>query len=524
MNYLRVLIFFIIELFACAAYGAGAASSVTHTDVRKALDDLDITLQRREQYIKMRQNRIDTLCTRLAACPTLPDSLEQMLAIGEAYTSFNTDSALVYLRRGIDLAQGDLLTRMTLLYATQLPLAGFNNQAIELYASIDPDSLPADLKISYYTGARQMYSYVASSFTDYQAFADSMNILGLESQTRLINLLQKNSDLYKINLGEYYLRTGEVKKARVLLSELLDSLPRESNLHARAAHMLHQIANADGNEDLSTYYLAQSAISDILSATLEVVSLQELGTRMYSRGEIERAYRYLTTALDNAVECHASARMIESSRALPIIEQSYRHQEERLHKRSYIIIIILIVLLVCVVGALAFVRLEMKRMARLQAHLSEANRLKEVYISRFLSLCSIYMEKLTQFSKMVERKLSTGSTAELLRMTKSGRFIEEQSREFYEVFDDAFLHICPTFAKDVNKLLRPDAQIELPPGAKLNTDLRILAFMRLGVDDSARIAQMLNYSINTVYAYRNRLKSRAISRETFEADIAAIGN
>mgnify|MGYP003314030398 CR=1 FL=1 len=38
---------------------------------------------------------------------------------------------------------------------------------------------------------------------------------------------------------------------------------------------------------------------------------------------------------------------------------------------------------------------------------------------------------------------------------------------------------------------------------KLNTELRILALMRLGIDDSSRIAQMLNYSINTIYAYRN---------------------
>ncbi len=500
------------------------STSITDKDVRIALNDLDVALQRRQQYIKTRQNSIDTLCSRLKASSTLNDSLEYMLAIGEAYTSFNADSAIVYLRRGIDRANGDILTRMTLLYGTQMSLVGLSNRAIEIYESINPDSLPADLQVAYHTGARQMYSYVASSFSDYHVFADSMNVRALESQQKLIGLLPKNTDLYKINLGEYYLLTGQINKARVVLAELLDNLPKENNLRARAAHMLHQIASADGDENLSTYYLAQSAISDISSATLEVLSLQELGTRMYSRGEIERAYLYLTTALANAVECHASARMLESSRALPLIEQSYRHQENLLHRRSYVIIFILIVLLLCVAAALAFVRLEMKRTARLQAHLAEANRLKEVYISRFLSLCSIYMEKLTQFSKMVERKLSTGSTAELLRMTKSGRFIEEQSRDFYEVFDDAFLHICPTFASDVNKLLRPDAQIELQPGTRMNTDLRILAFMRLGVDDAARIGQMLNYSINTIYAYRNRLKARAISRDTFEDDIAAIGS
>ncbi len=74
----------------------------------------------------------------------------------------------------------------------------------------------------------------------------------------------------------------------------------------------------------------------------------------------------------------------------------------------------------------------------------------------------------------------------------------------------------------VNALLLPDCQIELKDGEKLNTDLRILAFMRLGIEESARIAQVLNYSLNTIYAYRNRLKARAINRDTFEADIMKI--
>jgi len=46
--------------------------------------------------------------------------------------------------------------------------------------------------------------------------------------------------------------------------------------------------------------------------------------------------------------------------------------------------------------------------------------------------------------------------------------------------------------------------------------------MRLGIEESSRIAQVLNYSLNTIYAYRNRLKARAINRETFESDIMKI--
>ena len=48
--------------------------------------------------------------------------------------------------------------------------------------------------------------------------------------------------------------------------------------------------------------------------------------------------------------------------------------------------------------------------------------------------------------------------------------------------------------------------------------------MRLGIEDSSRIAQVLNYSLNTIYAYRNRLKARALNRERFEEDVMKINS
>lgn len=188
----------------------------------------------------------------------------------------------------------------------------------------------------------------------------------------------------------------------------------------------------------------------------------------------------------------------------------------------YMVVAMLALLLLGLGVTLFLLRREMKKMANLQIKLRAANTAKEVYISRFLQLCSIYMDKLNQFCKISARKIAAGQTDELYRMVKSGKFIEEQSNEFYQVFDSAFLHIYPGFVDEVNALLLPDCQIELKDGEKLNTDLRILAFMRLGIEESARIAQVLNYSLNTIYAYRNRLKARAINRDTFEADIMKI--
>ena len=61
-------------------------------------------------------------------------------------------------------------------------------------------------------------------------------------------------------------------------------------------------------------------------------------------------------------------------------------------------------------------------------------------------------------------------------------------------------------------------------GNKLTSELRILAFMRLGMDDSTQMARFLRLSLNTIYTYRNRKRSKAKNRDTFEQDIAKIGS
>ncbi len=132
------------------------------------------------------------------------------------------------------------------------------------------------------------------------------------------------------------------------------------------------------------------------------------------------------------------------------------------------------------------------------------------------------MDKLNQFCKFANRKISAGKVDDLYKMTKSGKFIEEQSKDFYDVFDNAFLHLYPDFPEKVNSLLKPGEQLDIPADGTLTTDLRLLAFMRLGIEESGRIAELLNYSVNTIYSYRNRLRNRAISRDTFEADIMSI--
>lgn len=216
--------------------------------------------------------------------------------------------------------------------------------------------------------------------------------------------------------------------------------------------------------------------------------------------------------------------MMKTTELLSMVEKDHNVQIASWRTWMYAIIAVLLMCLMALGVAMAFLRRQLTRVARMRQELQDANNTKDVYISQFLSLCSIYMDKLKQFCKLANRKISAGQVDDLYKITKSGKFIEQQSAEFYTVFDDAFLHIYPTFVEQVNALLRPEEQIVLGEGEKLNSDLRILAFMRLGIDDTNRVAQILNFSVNTIYAYRNRLRNRAIDRATFEADIMKIGS
>lgn len=496
-------------------------------DVDSLLKRLDRELAKRESYISVKRDRIDSL-KKVEMTAGIPDSLRYsaILGLGDDYNSFNTDSALMFYNIGFNRAQAAGLDSIALRFALRktkvLPLVMFFSESSQLMDSINRVGVPDGLLAEKLESERQMQFYTANFFTDYPSVYDSIIALQDKAQTGLLELLPEGSPVYKLNLAEHYSHHGDYSKAMVILTELISETGDTDPIYARATHLLAEIARERDDIDGYMYYLAKSAIADTRCATLEVASLQELGKMLYEKGDVARAHDYLAVALSNAVDCHASLRIMQTSQSIPLIEGAHKAQLHSNRMRIYAVMAAMAVLMVF----LAIVtRIARKRNAQLRSMtrcLTDANKTKDVYIAQFLNLCSIYMDKLNQFNKVVNRKITTGKVDDLLKLTKSGKFIEEQSKEFYEVFDDAFLHLYPDFVADVNALLEPDKQVELKDNEKLNTDLRILALMRLGVEDTSRIAQMLNYSVYTIYTYRNKFKSRAINRETFDSDVMAI--
>lgn len=502
------------------------AQSIDREQLEGILKRVDGEIELRDRPIKLRRAMLSRQRQLLADTTLSQARLARLMALGEGYRGFNNDSAMYYFFEASEAASRLHMDSLELVshlkYLGLLPLAGFSRSSITTLDRIDTTGMSRGMKILYHSTAHQVYQFVSESHTARERDSKFYRDKKVEHLEALLAMFKKGTLEYDLLRAETFYNTGDLSRARAVTSAVLDSLNPESQLYARMAYLMALIEGERNATDAKMYYLAKSTIADIRSANLEIASMQELGRMMFDKNDINRAYSYLSTALKSAVESRAEIRIIETGGALALIEAAHNAQLTKERRRTLIFVWVLVGLVLVLGYILLRYRGEMRRMAAMRLHLEEANSTKEVYISQFLKLCSIYMDKLNQFCKLANRKISTGKVDDLYRLTKSGKFIEEQSQEFFDIFDNAFLHLYPDFALKVNRLLRPDETIELAEGERLNTDLRILALMRLGIEESGRIAELLNYSVNTIYAYRNKLKNRARSRDTFEEDVMKI--
>ena len=158
-----------------------------------------------------------------------------------------------------------------------------------------------------------------------------------------------------------------------------------------------------------------------------------------------------------------------------------------------------------------------KELEKVISQLNETNKIKEEYIGRFIKLCSAYINKLDSFRKKVNKKAMNNQVKELYDMTRDQDIVNLEVEELYSNFDKAFLSLFPDFISEFNRLLKPECQILPKKGEILNTELRIYALIRLGINDSNQIAEFLRYSVNTVYNYKAKIRNKSVcSREDLD--------
>lgn len=493
------------------------------------LDNLDAEIAQKHIYDGKKANRIAILAEKAnSSAKFSQDRFNALMELGREYETFISDSALYCFdlaeKVACELKDSIMISRAKIGRIKVLAILGyFRESAVEL-EDVESCGISDEIMNEWVDAGRQMYAYMVTYALDNKELYDRYLAKQNFYRDMQIGILPADSPERKLFLAEHYVDKGELSQAKLLFGEIIDEVPDSSNLYARAAHNMATIKKQEGQEDVAAYYLALSAISDIKCSVKETMSIQELAIYLYNKGDISHAYAYISSSLADAVFCNARLRTAEVSKIIPLIDGAYKDllgkQRDTLVATNVVVGVLSIGLIVIIIIVLR----QMERVKTARQQLKEANNIKEEYIGHFLDICSIYIDRLENFSKIVTRKITAGQVDELLKMAKASKFTEGQSQQFYDNFDATFLHIYPTFIEEFNKLLLPDEQIIIKEPGRLTTELRIFAFLRMGVDDSNKIASFLNYSINTIYTYRNKIKSKAKNRDTFEQDVMKIGS
>ena len=505
-----------------------ATKSYAISDGADEITVLDNMLQLKSQYDKKKYSKIRTLIKSLnKPNATSSQKIDALIALGDEYTLFKADSAIVYYTKAMEIANTTSDSSKTdyikLRKIRPEMIVGFYAEAHDEFRRLTRKNLPEHLLPNYYECGYRIYSFALNSMQKGNQYYDYYYRLTNEFRQKWIKSLPEHDITRRLYEAEQALWDKKYSSARILAEDLLSELPESRNEYAIAAAIMANLMKQQGNKQKSMRYFALSAISDIQCSVKENQSLYELAMMLYDSGDIDRAYRYIFASIEDAAFCNAQVRVYNASRMLPVIEASHREEISR-HETVLMTYVFIVSILFIGLSITAFMLIkQMKKLDTARKKLKNANTTKDEYMGQFIELCSVYMKRLDSFTKVVNRKLSLGQVDELIKMTKSARFSEEQHRDFYQAFDIAFLKIYTTFVADINALLRPEEQIKVDMPNSLNTELRIYALLRLGINDSTKIAEFLKYSVNTIYTYRNKMKNKALDRATFEEDVMKIG-
>lgn len=493
------------------------------------LNKLDKEITQKYIYDNIKIARIDSLKNiAYSSSKNKQDKYDALFNLGKEYETFISDSALYYFDEALHSAQAmNDSTKIALSCLGKVEcyaILGYFKEGCSELGKIEANGIPHEALSEWFNTNRQLYAYMATYAKDNNELFSTYSKLHNKFRDLQIEILDPNSPEYKLFLAEHYASDNQTTKAKLLFSELIDEVPSNNNIYARAAHNMATIKKAEKQTDVAAYYMVLAAISDIKCSVKETMAIQDLAIYLYNEGDISRAYKYISSSLADAVFCNARLRTAEVSKIIPLIDGTYKEQLNQQQKTLILTNLFVGILFIGLIIIIVIMLRQIEKVKTARQQLKEANSIKEEYIGHFLDICSIYMDRLDNFSKLVTRKITAGQVEELLKMAKSNKFTEGQHQQFYDNFDATFLHIYPTFIEDFNKLLLPEEQIILKEPGHLTTELRIFAFLRMGVEDSNKIAGFLNYSVNTIYTYRNRIKSKAKNRDTFEKDVMNIGS
>ena len=521
----KSVLFTFLLLVSMPSMGMRHPASVTDSLLQIYIAEIEHA----QDYINIRQQRIDTLLEqRRSQWNAWEDQYRLNRLLAAEYRPYRCKEALRYYQTNVQLARevgdrerlAESLTDLAYLLAS----SGIYHEAFSTIALVDTVSLSDQARVAYY---RCMYHLHGEA--GFYGGLETYMAEHRDQRDRYFQLIMEHipdTGILYLSLKESYAREHLQADDAMMYNRILMQLVRpgsaEYALYAYCRSDIYRIMN---KEDEQLQWLLRSALADIRNGITDNGSSWMVAEILYHRGDISSSYEIIHYSLANASLYDASLRIWQISPLVNIISTSYLVHQRTLNSRlvwgltcSILMALLFLVTILLYVQRTHRIHRQSReieilsndlrkaneQLQRTNYALLESNHVKDEYIGHYLNLYSDYLDKLR-------------------KQVKDPAFSQSELERFYHEFDTAFLSIYPDFVANFNQLLREEGRIVLRKGELLNTELRIYALIRLGIDNSVNISRLLRYSVNTIYNYRARMKNLAIDRDAFETQVQQIG-
>jgi hypothetical protein len=486
---------------------------------------LQASIEAAPSYDGHKETVIRNLKDQLASSKDIAGRLDLLRALYEEYRTFNYDSAFMYAKALQDMSRhtGDRgrITASKIRLSFILVSAGLFKDAFDSLRTIQVQGLPDSVRAAFYSLMGRAF-YDLADFDNDRYYTPGYNRQADAYLDSALACFAPGSFDYTYYKGLRDLKTGNLEGARNVFEGLMKRKNLSYHQMALVESTLSGYYQAAGRTDMQISLLMRAAIDDIRSSTKETTATLYLSGLFFKEGDVKSAFICVRKAIQDAVFYGARQRQVQVSSILPIIEgakvNAVESQRKTLFLYSAVVTLLLVSLFVLIVviyrqnnklkAAKQIITEANSRQKEINAQLMEANRIKEEYMIHSYSINTDFFARMEKFRNSIERKLMDHKYDEI-RFLLNNVNLKAEKEEMLKSFDEVFLRLFPDFVETFNSLFKEEDRVALRNGELLNTDMRIFALMRMGITDNEKIATILEYSVNTIYAYKARIKKKA---------------
>ncbi|RAJ02377.1 hypothetical protein LX64_03389 [Chitinophaga skermanii] len=508
---------------------------------------LNKVIAQSHEFDATKEHALDSMRALFSKATTPNEQYTQALALYEAYKIYKFDSAFNYARVmetiAIQSQNGKKAVAARQQLAFVLLSAGKFSEAYSYLSSIQPQQLNDSSKADYYVLLGRYY-YDLADYNSDEVYSEEYRAKGNRYLDTALHYLPTNSFEHIYYTVLRNLKSRQLEQANSYFQQLLTLPGLNDHQLAIVTSTLSHYYDLKHDAAKAIHYQLQAAIADIRSSTKETFATFNLAQLLYGQGDFEQASIYIQKAIDDASFYGARQRKVQVSAILPIIQGEKINYIEK-QKQRWLYYALVVTSFLVILGCLIFIiykqftklkkaekainearnHLE-EANAKLQAvnaqlqsvnhtlqdvngKLEEANKIKEEYIGYFFNINAAFFEKLEKFKRQLDQKVADRKMEEI-RLLANNINIRHEREELLTQFDKVFLKLFPTFVEEFNALFLEEDRIVLKSGELLNNELRMYALMRMGITENEKIAQILEYSIKTIYAYKTKIRNRTI--------------